>query len=91
MIQKNPEPLTELDRALVECLRIFARRGRAIREAAEKQTAGQVHFVVGNNPNLKIDTPYSVEKDIEDNSLKDAHMPGAQQPQVSIAPDQYDI
>jgi hypothetical protein len=36
MIPDDPKPLSEVDRALVECLRIFARRGRAIREAKEK-------------------------------------------------------
>lgn len=41
---KRAEPITtnEAKAALVICLRILARRGRAIREAAKKQTADSV-------------------------------------------------
>ena len=42
MVSTEPTPETDLETALVECLRIFARRGRAIREATQKQNADAV-------------------------------------------------
>ena len=42
MLNTEPTPETDLETALVECLRIFARRGRAIREAPQKQNADAV-------------------------------------------------
>ena len=91
MIQKDPEPLTELDRALVECLRIFAWRGRELREAAEKQAADQARSQEGNNTESVVDAPCFKEKDTDANSLKGAHAPVDQQSQAGTVPDQYDI
>jgi hypothetical protein len=91
MIQKDPEPLTKRDRALVECLRILARRGRELREAAAKQAAEQARYPVENDANTVMNVLYIKENGTEGNSPKDAHKPGDQQSQVSIVPDEYDI
>jgi len=34
----NPPALSQVDRALIECLRVFARRGRDVRTQLKKQT-----------------------------------------------------
>ena len=91
MTQDRPLSEDETIDALAECLRVFARRGRAIREAKEKLAAEQARSQVVNSPDFDVNTTCLKEKDTVDNSLKSVCAQGEQQPQVSIVPDQNDI
>ena len=89
-MQNDTEPLSERDRAIVECLRILARRGRALREAKEKEAAEQANSLAENNLEPVANALCPKEKDVDDISLKGTLTPCDKQSQVNIVSDEYD-
>jgi hypothetical protein len=56
MRRVDPFPQTERDRALIDCLKIFAQRGRAIRESTKNQTADSQQSQTGMNESEENET-----------------------------------
>jgi len=91
MTQDIPLSEDEIIDALAECLLIFARRGRAIREAKEKEAVELGHSQVRDNPDPVMNMSCSIEKDTDVRPPKSTPEVSDQQSQVNIVPDQYDI